>query len=405
MLLIHCTALYCTVLYCRVASGMECRVDTPPVPGLRTLDSRAAPVHLLYGAVTVISVVRDSCFRGVLCFESDIGEKNRNLKRDINKVNVSSDFEENARNTNIDISIRSGANSDHNVDITEMSSDSPHMVVEVLAVQYSQLLVAHRDGCERCPGPNSSSSLSLKPSSPLLHTAPSVTTETWSNSSSAITVWARDESCPRLSVIDGVKPTCRSRGKFIEIIVPLHPAVDKEGPPAAVVKEGQTDTLLTSDNDDDDDDDAITSFPPTPPLETVPPLRHPLIASLMSVEVGHLLLLSGLTPADLLTGDQVSKSFLDFLSAKCDQCCPCCCCGGERGSAIKGDGIGINQDKPKNDHAPLIMTASSLKVPYLEGNASLMSSSAPTRIHPVTFSIANISTLSALSSSPSLQCI
>lgn len=77
---------FCTVLYCRVGCGMDCRVEILPAPGLRTLDSRTAPVHLLYGAVTVISLVRDSCFRGALRFEFEIGEKKRVLKRDISKV-------------------------------------------------------------------------------------------------------------------------------------------------------------------------------------------------------------------------------------------------------------------------------------------------------------------------------
>ena len=384
---------------------MECRVETPPVPGLRTLDSRAAPVHLLYGAVTVISIVRDSCFRGVLCFESEIREKERNLKRDISEVNVSSIFDKSTRRTNVNNSNSASSSGAHSADTTEMSlrdmsADFSFMVVEVLAVQHSQLLAAHGDGSERCPSPISSQS--LRPSS-LVHAAPSVTTKTWSNSSTAITVWARDESCPCMSVIDGIKPTCKGRGKFIEIILPLNPSIDQEGSPPAIMREETRDALPISAADDDDDaiTSSPTSFPPAPLLETVPPLRHPLIASLMSVEVGHLLLLSGLMPADLLTGDEVSRSFLNFLSAKSSQCCPCCCCKSDSGNAVEGDGI----DKAEGDHASLTVTASSLKLPYLEGDASLMSSSAPTGIYPVTLSITNISTLSALSSSPSLGCI
>ena len=412
---------FCTVLYCRVGGRMDCRVEIPPVPGLRTLDSRTAPVHLLYGAVTVISLVRDSCFRGALCFEFEIGEKKRVLKRDITTVNASSVFETDTSNIDNSNSVSTSDNySDHNVDVAEsdMSSDFPHMIVQVLAVQYSQPLVAHADAPSPKPEP--------KPNSPssLLHTAPTVTSETWSKSSTAITVWAREESHPRLSVRDGARLTCRNRGEFLEIVMPLHPAVDQDGATPVTLREDPTHSLPTSANNDDVDASSPTSFPPTPPL------LHPLIASLLSLEVGHLLLLSSFNPADLLTYNEVSKSFLDFLSDKCSQCCPCCCCdnGSDRGSAAEGegeggdaeaavkskrlacsfDGIGINQERSK---VKVIMRpspcqhASSLKVPHPQENTSLMSSSAPTGTHVVSLSVTNISTLPALSSSPSLGCM
>ena len=395
---------------------MDCRVEILPAPGLRTLDSRTAPVHLLYGAVTVISLVRDSCFRGALRFEFEIGEKKRVLKRDISKVNASSIFETDTTNINNSNSVcTSDTYSDDNVDVAEsdMSSDSPHMIVQVLAVQYSQPLVAHADAPSPTPKP--------KPNSPssLLHTAPTVTSETWSKSSTAITVWAREESHPHLSVRDGARLTCRNRGEFVEIVVPLHPAVDQDNATPVTLREDPTHFLPTSANNDDVDASSPTSFPPTTPL------LHPLIASLLSLQVGHLLLLSSFNPADLLTEDEVSKSFLDFLSVKSSQCCPCCCCdnGIDLGSAAEGegdyaeaavrskrlacslDGIDINQERSKGGHASLTVSASSLKIPHPQENTSLMSSSAPTGTHVVSLSMTNISTLPALSSSPSLGCM
>ena len=395
---------------------MGCRVETPPVPGLQNLDSRTAPVHLLYGAVTVIRLVRDSCFRGALCFEFQIAEKRRNLKRDLSEVDTGSLLHAVTANTNDHSGISrscssiDSAYSDHNagVPVSDVSPHSFHTIVQVLAVQYTQLLLENKEDCERHASPKSppkllSSSLSSCSS-------PTTSTATWQKSTTSITVWAKDETWPHISTSDEIQPTCDSRGKFVEIIIPLHPLIDHDIPPRPISNEGTSHTL-PNDTVAVTDADACSPIyhPSPPPLETIP--LHPLIASLISVEVGHLLLLSGCSYADSQPGGDVSKNFLDFLSARSSPCrdsCCCCCSGSTVGGtkfAVRSKNINgstFNEGDRKNNHASPSMSTSLIKIPLSLQNVSHTPSSLPNIIHPVILSITNISTLAALSSSPSL---
>jgi hypothetical protein len=131
-----------------------------PVPGLRTLDSRTAPVHMLYGAVTVVCVVKE--WGNIKNFHFEGNTKDNNHinnsaiinNNDINNNNFNSFINNNnINNNNINNNNNNNNNNDHNHIFDDDSNsnlkikqienilingyDENCIVVRVIAVQYN----------------------------------------------------------------------------------------------------------------------------------------------------------------------------------------------------------------------------------------------------------------------------
>jgi hypothetical protein len=300
-----------------------------PVPGLRTLDSRTAPVHMLYGAVTVVCVVKEWGNIKNFHFEGNIKDTNHANStgiintNDINNNNSNYNVNnytnnKNIHNNNNNNNNNNNDNNDHNhifdddsnsnlkikqkENILINNNDENCIVVRVIAVQYNN------------PSVDIESRKRGRDSLPLFST---------SNTTSAyVTLWVVDDSLTNTINHDNIEnntnysPTDNKDYDGKEICSKKLKMMKK------IIFGVPSDFFHASNS-------SISTFPSSsslPPFEFVNNGNLSLsLLTLSSVRPGHLILISGIisnTTTTITTKTQkikIPKSVVQFLSKNnCD---------------------------------------------------------------------------------------